>query len=133
MSSKTSKAPVFFINKMHGLVVEGAQTTTTKTFKLCSYLTASQMLQRKHMAAIETRINFVLPDYESILGDHAFVATTLSWIGSSYQALRHYDNAIKFNKRALEIRERLLGRHQETARSLFDLGTSLTAKMEYKR
>lgn len=91
------------------------------------------MLQRKHMAAIETRIHCVLPDYESIFGDHPFVATTLSWIGNSYQDLRDYNSAIEFNKRALEIRERLLGRHQETARSLFDLGTSLTAKKEYGR
>lgn len=105
----------------------------SKNILFYSHLIASQMLQRKHMAAIETRINFVLPDYESILGDHPFVATTLSWIGSSYQALRDYDNAIEFNKRALEIRERLLGHHQETARSLFDLGTSFTAKEEYGR
>ena len=85
------------------------------------------------MAAIETRLISVLPDYESILGDHAFVATTLNWIGFSYQALGHYDNAIKFTKRALEIRERLLGHHQETARSLYDLGVSLSAMKDYER
>lgn len=85
------------------------------------------------MAAIETRINFALPDYESILGDHAFVATTLNWIGFSYQALGDYDNAIKFTKRALEIRQRLLGHHQETARSLYDLGVAYSAIKEYER
>ena len=30
------------------------------------------MLQRKHGAAIQTRRNFVLPDYEAILGRHPF-------------------------------------------------------------
>ena len=91
------------------------------------------MLHRKHMAAIEIRSNFVLPNYESILGDHPFVATTLNCIGSSYQALGDYDNAIKFTRRALEIRKRLLGHHQETARSLYDLGVAHLAKKEYER
>ena len=91
------------------------------------------MTQGKHEAAIKTRRDFVLPDYESILGDHPFVATTLSWIANSYQALGDYDNAINATQRALEIRERLLGDHQETARSLYDLGMALSAKKEYDR
>ena len=91
------------------------------------------MMQRKHLAAIETRRIFVLPDYESILGDHPFVATTLSKIANSYHALGDYDNAITFTRRALEIRERLLGDHQETARSLYDLGVALSARKEYER
>ena len=95
--------------------------------------TASQMTQRKHEAAIETRRLFVLPDYESILGDHPFVATTLSWIANSYHALGDYDNAIDATRRALAIRERLLGDHQETARSLYDLGVALYSKKEYER
>jgi len=95
-------------------------------------LAASQMIQRKHLAAIETRRLFVLPDYESILGDHPFVATTLSKIANSYHALGDYDNAIKFTRRALEIRKQLLGDHQETARSLYDLGVALSARKEYE-
>jgi len=91
------------------------------------------MIQRKHLAAIETRRLFVLPDYESILGDHPFVATTLSKIANSYHALGDYDNAIKFTRRALEIRKQLLGDHQETARSLYDLGVALSARKEYER
>ena len=85
------------------------------------------------MAAIQTRLMSVLPVYESILGDHPFVATTLSWIANSYQALGDYDNAIKFTRRALEIREQLLGQHQETARSLYDLGVAFSAKEDYER
>ena len=95
--------------------------------------TVCQMMQRKHLAAIETRRLFVLPDFENILGDHPFVATTLSWIANSYQALGDYDNAIKFTRRALEIREQQLGHHQETARSFYDLGVALSAKKEYER
>ena len=91
------------------------------------------LTQQNHKLAIETRRHFVLPGYESILGDHPFVATTLCWIGNSYHALGDYDNAIKFTQRALEIRERLLGDHQETARSLYDLGVALSAKKEYER
>jgi len=91
------------------------------------------MMQRKHLASIETRRISVLPDFESILGDHPFVATTLSKISNSYHALGDYDNAIKFTRRALEIREKLLGDHQETARSLYDLGVALSAKKEYVR
>ena len=91
------------------------------------------MTQQNHKLAIETRRLFVLPDYEAILGDHPFVATTLCWIANSYHALDDYDNAIKFTRRALEIRERLLGDHQETARSLYDLGLALSSKKEYER
>ena len=91
------------------------------------------MLQRKHMAAIETRRNFVLPIYENILGNHPFLATTLSWIGKSYHELGLYDNAITFATQAINIRETLLGRHQETARSYFDLGDALLAKKQFSR
>ena len=92
------------------------------------------MIQRKHLAAIEIRRNDVLPLYESILGkDHAFVATTLSWIGRSYHELGEYDNAIKYATLALNIRKTLLGRHQETARSQYDLGVALSAKKDSER
>jgi len=91
------------------------------------------MKQWKHVAAIETRRLFVLPDYELILGDHPFVATTLSKIANSYHALGDFDNAIKFTRRALDIRKHLSGDHRETARSLYDLGVALSAKKEYER
>ena len=85
------------------------------------------------MAAIQTRTQLVLPVYESILGDHPFVATTLSWIAFSYQALGDYENAIKCTQRALGIRQQLLGDHKETARSFYDLGVALSAKQDYDR
>ena len=84
------------------------------------------------MAAIETRLAIVLPVYEAILGNHPFVATTLSWIAKSYHELGDYDNAIKFASQALDIRETLLGRHQETARSHYDLGEAFSAKKGFK-
>jgi len=96
-------------------------------------IAASLMLQRKHVAAIQTRRNSVLPIYEAILERHPFVATTLSWIATSYHELGDYDNAIKFASQALDIRETLLGRHQETARSHYDLGEAFSAKKDFKR
>ena len=91
------------------------------------------MLQRKHMEAIQTRKSVVLPVYISTLGDHPFVATTLSWIAKSYHELGDYDNATKFATQALQIRKSLLGRHQETARSYCDVGVALSAKQDYER
>ena len=85
------------------------------------------------MAAIQTRRDLVLPVYEAILGNHPFVATTLSWIGKSYHELGDYDNAIAFATQALNVRETLLGHHQETAGSHYDLGVALTGKKDYER
>ena len=94
------------------------------------------MVQRKHLLAIQTRLRSVLPVYEENLGDHPFTATTLNWIGNSYHALGDYDNAIKYRTQTLEIREQLEqlpGHHQETARSLHDLGVAFSAKQDYER
>ena len=85
------------------------------------------------MAAIQTRRNLVLPVYEAILGNHPFTATTLSCIAKSYNELGDYDNAISFAAQALNIRETLLGHHQETAGSYYDLGVALTGKNNYER
>ena len=90
------------------------------------------MVQRKHMLAIHTRLSHVLPVYEENLGDHPFTATTLNWIGNSYHALGDYDNAIKYISKSVEIRRQLLGNHQETAKSLYDLGVAFTAKQGYE-
>ena len=91
------------------------------------------MVERKHLLAIHTRVDSVLPVYERILGDHPFVATTLNWIANSHHALGDYDNAITYTSRALKIREQLLGHHQETAKSLYDLGVAFYAKEDYER
>ena len=61
------------------------------------------------------------------------MATILCWIATSYQELGDYDNAINFASQALDIRETLLGRHQETARSHYDLGDAFSAKKDFKR
>ena len=84
------------------------------------------------MMAIQTWLLHVLPDYEENLGDHPFTATTLNWIGNSYHALGDYDNAIKYISKSVEMRRQLLGSHQETAKSLYDLGVAFTAKQEYE-
>ena len=84
------------------------------------------------MMAIQTRLLHVLPVYEENLGDHPFTATTLSWIGNSYYALGDYENAIKYSSRSISIRRQLLGLHQETAKSLYDLGVAFSAKQDYE-
>ena len=104
------------------------------SFSFC--VTASQMVQRKHLLAIQTMISRVLPVYEKIIGDHPFMATTLNWIGNSYHALGDYDNAIKYTTQTLEIREQLEqvpGHHKETGSSLHDLGVAFSAKQDYER
>ena len=74
----------------------------------------------------------MLPEYEAILGrQYPFVAKTLGWIAKSYHELG--DNAIAFAKQALDIRETLLGHHQETARSHYDLGDAYLAKKDLDR
>ena len=90
-------------------------------------------MERKHLNAIQTRLRSVLPVYEENLGDHPFTATTLNWIGNSYHALGDYDNAIKYTSQSLEIRNQLLGSHQETARSFHDLGVAFSEKEDYER
>ena len=67
------------------------------------------------------------------LGDTPFVATTLCWIATSYHELGDYYNAIIFASQALDIRETLLGRHQETVRSHYDLGEAFSGKKDFKR
>ena len=88
---------------------------------------------RNHAAAIQTRKDLVFPVYEAILGKHPFVATTLSWIGKSFHEMGDYDKAVTFATQALNIRETVLGHHQETAGSHYDLGVALTEKKDYER
>ena len=90
------------------------------------------MVQRKHELAIQTRLSYVLPVYEENLGAHPFTATTLSWIGNSYYALGDYSNAIKYSSASMLIRRQLLGQHQETAKSLYDVGVAYSAKQDYE-
>ena len=94
---------------------------------------ASQMVQRNHLLAIQTRLDSVLPIYKENLGDHPFTATTLNWIGNSYYALGDYTGAIKYSSTSVNLRRQLLGQHQETAKSLYDLGEAFSAKGDYQR
>ena len=103
------------------------------SFLFCLSVTASQMVQRKHLLAIETRLHYVLPVYKKYLGDHPFMATTLNWIGNSHHALGDYDLAIKYTSQSLEIQQQLLGPHQETARSFHDLGLAFSAIQDYEK
>ncbi|CAH3038737.1 unnamed protein product [Pocillopora meandrina] len=80
-----------------------------------------------HQKAIAIWKENTLPVYEKQLGDHPWTASILSYIADSYKSLaakgserneRDYiDQAEKYLRKAQELRKRLLGHHQDTARS----------------
>ncbi|XP_031574987.1 uncharacterized protein LOC116308654 [Actinia tenebrosa] len=71
----------------------------------------------KHTQAIEIFETRCLPVYKEHLGDHPWVASLLSYMSKCHQDLGCLEKAIECNKQSLEIREKLLGDHQDTARS----------------
>ena len=87
-------------------------------------LSDSFRLRDDHETAIEIwKIN-TLPVYKEELGDHPWTATILHLIADSYKALAtersqtgYAEQAEIYCRQALELRGRLLGFHQDTARS----------------
>ena len=84
-----------------------------------------------------------MPIYQNQLGEHPWTATILHFIAVSYtaQAQRNVDGAVK-NSRidgavknsrdALKLRKKLLGFHQETARSHVLLSDALELQNDFK-
>ena len=77
-----------------------------------------------HQTAIEIWKTSTLPVYMDELGDHPWTATILHLIADSYKALAiesseqgYAEQAEMYFRQALELRARLLGFHQDTARS----------------
>ena len=78
--------------------------------------------------------------YKDELGDHPTTASLLRFIASSYRCLANSesadsgiaDEAQKYSKEALEMRFRLLGEHQDTARGYVDLSDILIVKQDFK-
>ena len=77
-----------------------------------------------HQTAIEIWKTSTLPVYMDELGDHPWTATILHLIADSYKALTiesseqgYVEQAEMYIRQALELRARLLGFHQDTARS----------------
>ena len=90
-------------------------------------LLVSYRLCGDHQKAIAIWKENTLPVYEKQLGDHPWTASILSYIADSYKSLaakgserneRDYiDQAERYLRKAQELRKRLLGHHQDTARS----------------
>ena len=78
--------------------------------------------------------------YKDELGDHPWTASLLRYIAVSYRCLANSesadsgiaDEAEMYSKEALEMRFRLLGEHQDTARSYVDLSDILIFKQDFK-
>lgn len=68
-----------------------------------------------------------LPIYKEVLGDHPWTASILHNIAFAFRELArenpttYANHAEGYTKEALRLRERLLGVHQDTARSHFNL------------
>lgn len=68
-----------------------------------------------------------LPIYKEFLGDHPWTASILQHIAFAFRELArekpttYADQAERYPTEALQLRERLLGVHQDTARSQFHL------------
>ena len=81
-----------------------------------------------------------LPVYKDELGDHPWTASILRFIGSSYWRLVKSesadsgiaDQAEMYIREALELQIKLLGEHQDTARSHVDLSDILIVKKDFK-
>ena len=92
-----------------------------------------------HRKAIDIWKEETLPVYKGELGDHPWTASILRYMAGSYKALAdgtsepgNVELAIMYSREALELRIKLLGVHQDTARSHVDLSDLLVMKKEFK-
>jgi tetratricopeptide (TPR) repeat protein len=85
----------------------------------------------EHERAITLLKEHCLPSYKKHLGDHPWVASTLSLISAIYNAQGLIDEAVDYAKKALGIREELLESHQDTAKSYFNLGQLFQKQNNY--
>ena len=75
-----------------------------------------------------------MPIYQNELGEHPWTATILHFIAVSYtaQAQRNVERAVEYSRDALKLRKKLLGFHQETARSHVLLSDALELQNDFK-
>ena len=93
-----------------------------------------------HEQAINIWKTKTLPVYKDVLGDHPWTASILRYIASSYRCLAESESvdsgmadvAEMYSREALELRIKLLGEHQDTARSHVDLSDVLIIKKDFK-
>ena len=91
-----------------------------------------------HQKAIDIWKENTLPVYKEQLGDHPWTASILSYIADSYKALAagssergYIDQAEMYSREAHGLRERLLGHHQDTARSCVQLSDVLVLQGQF--
>ena len=91
-----------------------------------------------HQKAIDIWKENTLPVYKEQLGDHPWTASILFYIADSYKALaagsseRGYINqAEMYSREAHGLRKRLLGHHQDTARSCVQLSDVLVLQGQF--
>ena len=91
-----------------------------------------------HQKAIDIWNENTLPVYKEQLGDHPWTASILSYIADSYKALAagssergYIDLAEMYSREAHGLRERLLGHHQDTARSCVQLSDGLVLQGQF--
>ena len=105
----------------------------------CLYtLLDSYQLCDDHQKAIDIWKENTLPVYKEQLGDHPWTALILSYIADSYKALAAgssergiIDQAEMYYREAQGLRERLLGHHQDTARSCVQLSDVLVLQGQF--
>ena len=82
--------------------------------------------------AIDISENKTLPIYRRKLGEHhPFTATILDSLSENYHALGHLDNAKRYAEEGLQIRQKVLKDHVDTAKSLFDLAMVYKTMREF--
>ena len=93
-----------------------------------------------HKQAIRIWQTETLPVYKDVLGDHPWTTSILRYIAGSYRCLAESESvdsgmadvAEMYSREALELRIKLLGEHQDTARSHVDLSDVLIIKKDFK-
>ena len=100
----------------------------------------SHRLCGDHQKAIDIWKKNTLPVYKQQLGDHPWTASILSYIADSYKSLAdgssepgYIDWAEKYFREALELRKKLLGDHQDTARSRVQLSDVLFLRGQFDK
>ena len=91
-----------------------------------------------HQKAIDIWKENTLPVYKEQLGDHPWTASILSYIADSYKALAagssergYIDQAEMYSREAHGLRDRLLGHHQDTARSCIQVSDVLVLQGQF--
>ena len=94
---------------------------------ICPVITDAHYTLGDHQKAIDVWEEKALPIYKKQLGEHPWTASIQHFIARSYKALAKpkVDGAVNNSRDALELRKKLLGFHQDTARSHILLSDAL--------